>query len=788
MKTFVTSICVLALLVLGVAGCGDRTSNGGVDTGSLDADISIDIAFDLPWNPWDNSSLDIPAGKTSVTQLQSAQASTQCSDGIVNVQDAVELANVVVVSPGFSASSKLDGYYVNDAGLAQTQPWSGMLITLDKTLGVTLQPGDLVAMTVDYLEYYCMSEAEVVTHQVVGTNAVPQPATMNPLDLGSQDPTTAEPWEGVLVMVKDVEVTEAVVPGSDGKDHGDFRVTGGLIVGNDFNCNYMSKSTDQRTVGDRFDAIIGVVTYSFGQYVLMPRWDADLIPEGGMVHDVIEGAEVTDITQEIDPSKTTVEQVQSTGDSLQCTADSIQNFQQGMDMIDVVVTGPKYPASGSLDAYFVAETGLAIAAPLKGITITVDKGAATDFAVGTVLSLKADHTEYYCLSELDVTSFTHVGDGAVPQPMLIDPADLGGQNAAIAEPLEGVLVKVENVAVIQAIELGNDGKDHGSFRVTGDLIVANTYHLPYMNKDTDQRTLGDKFGSITGLVTYSFGKYELLPRWEGDMVPGGTLPDVPPETVSEPTVEPVPDVSDVPDVSEGVLEVFDPGPGEDVKPETTTSKKSVYDIQSAAGSTGCTVEEAEKVMETNVEMQDVVVVSPLVFVSGTIRGYYVSDPLSQATEYTGILVTFPSDWTVDFAMGDMVSITGDYVEHFCLSEIMAATMVKTGTGAVPTAASVSASDFGEGGGFATEPWEGVYVNLADVLTVQDAAGGNKPAWWFKVKTDTVNNIFISNNFDIDNDNANTPVVDDVFTSITGFVKYSWETYLIAPHTIGDLVK
>lgn len=492
-----------------------------------------------------------------------------------------------------------------------------------------------------------------------------------------------------------------------------------------------------------------------------------------------------DITQEINPSKTTVEQVQSTDDSLLCTADSIQNFQQGMDMVDVVVTGPKYSASGSLDAYFVAETGLAIAAPLKGITITVDKGAATDFNVGTVLSLKADHTEYYCLSELDVESFTPAGDGAVPQALLIDAADLGGQNPTIAEPLEGVLVKVENVEVIVAVEPGSDGKDHGSFRATGDLIVANTYHLPYMNEDTDQRTVGDKFASITGLVTYSYGKYELLPRWEGDMVPEGTQPDVPPETVAEPTPEPLPEP--VPDVAEEVMDVYDPDPGEDVKPDTTGVKKSVYTIQSAADSTVCSVEEAEKVMETNIQLQDVVVVSPQVFVSETIRGYYVSDPVSLATDYTGILVTFPSDWTVDFALGDLVSITGDYIEHFCFSQVMATTMDKTGTGTVPSAAVVDADVFGEGGGIASEAWEGVFVNLIGALTVQDASGGNNPAWWFKVKTDTVNNIFISNNFNINDENANMPAVNDEFTSIKGFVKYSWTTYLIAPHNIGDLI-
>lgn len=476
---------------------------------------------------------------------------------------------------------------------------------------------------------------------------------------------------------------------------------------------------------------------------------------------------------------TTISEIQNSDESKQCL-DGFNNYAEGFQLVDVVVTAPRFKASSSLDGYFVAEAGLTTAEPWKGIAVTLDNAQGTDWEAGTVLSLMVDHLEYYCLTELEIVSHQVKGSAAVPAPLTINPADVGSQSADTAEQYEGVLVQVLDVEVTNANVPGSDGKDHGMFEVTGGLVVANDYHLNYMNPGTDQRTVGDKFDAIIGIVSYSYGQYIILPRWNTDLIPEGGLPDTPPppETTPEP----------VPDVSEGVMEVTDPGGGQDVKPETTPTGKTVHDIQSAKPSVQCTVEEQSKLIEANVKLTDVVVASPQVFVSGIIRGYYVSDAVATATDYTGILVTFPSDWTLDFAMGDLVTITGDYVEHFCLSEIDAATMVKTGTGTVPAAAVVGAEAFGEGGGAASEPWEGVFVKMDDVFTVQDAAGGSKPAWWFKVKTGSVNNIFISNNFDIDEDNANTPALNDGFTSIAGFVKYSWGTYLVAPHTIADLVK
>ncbi|NOZ00356.1 MAG: hypothetical protein GXP54_00505 [Deltaproteobacteria bacterium] len=506
---------------------------------------------------------------------------------------------------------------------------------------------------------------------------------------------------------------------------------------------------------------------------------------------------------------TTISEIQNSDNSIKCL-DGFQNYEEGFQLVDVVVTAPRYKASSSKDGYFVAETGLSVAEPWKGVAVTVDSAQGTNYPVGTVLSMMVDHLEYYCFTELEVVSHQDKGTAAVPAPAVINPADVGSQDPATAEQWEGVLVQVNNVEVTEAVVNGSDGKDHGMFRVTGGLIVANDYHLNYMNKDTDQRTLGDKFDAIIGVITYSFGNYELLPRWDADLVPEGGLADTPPEAVSE-TIEPAPEsvedvpnvaedvpetteptpetAEDVPNVSEDVIaEVYDFGPGEEVEPDVNPAVKTVYSIQSADPSAKCAVEENGEVIETGIQLKNVVVTSPKVFVSGSIRGYYVSDQVATAGEYTGILATFPSDWTLDLIPGDIVTVDGDYVEHFCFSEIDATTIDKTGTGAVPAAAQVGADVFAGGGSAASEPWEGVYVKLTDTLTVQDAAGGNKPAWWFKVKTDSANDIFVSNNFDIDDNGANTPAANDVFTSIAGFVKYSWGTYLIAPPAIDDLVK
>jgi len=328
--------------------------------------------------------------------------------------------------------------------------------------------------------------------------------------------------------------------GSDGKDHGSFIATGGLIVADDYHVPYMSTATDARKVGDTFTEIVGVVKYSFDQYILVPRSADDMVLEGAPPGD--QGPDTDrdvpvgqDATTEISTTASTVEAIQSDTRSTGCTAQSIATIQAGLSFTDLVVVSPKFVASKTkLDGYYVSDVNHATAEDFTGAEMTIDVAKATSFQPGDVLKVTGDWIEFYCMTEIKATDAVKTGTATVPAPKVVAAEDL--KALATSEPLEGVLVELDDVAVTTAISLGSDGKDHGAFEVAGGVVIGNDFGLNYMSTATDQRKLGDKFTKIVGVVAYSFGKYTVFPRTDADLVLGNPVtPD---------STEPMPEVSE----------------------------------------------------------------------------------------------------------------------------------------------------------------------------------------------------------------------------------------------------
>ena len=98
----------------------------------------------------------------------------------------------------------------------------------------------------------------------------------------------------------------------------------------------------------------------------------------------------------------------------------------------------------------------------------------------------------------------------------IEPVLLTDICAAVAdgEPLENMYVKVENVDVTNQNADGPDD-DYNEFEVGGCLRIDDQ-----MCPDcwADQPTVGTAYSSITGVFTYTFGNYKLLPNSEDDLV------------------------------------------------------------------------------------------------------------------------------------------------------------------------------------------------------------------------------------------------------------------------------
>ena len=451
----------------------------------------------------------------------------------------------------------------------------------------------------------------------------------------------------------------------------------------------------------------------------------------------------------VPPGKTTISQVQASSASVQCATDGISNPSTGLQMADIVVVSPRFVASWDkntnqpkLHGYYVAEAGLATSAEFKGILMVVDAAKNTDFPPGRVLSVTADHTEYYCMSELKVTAFQELGNATVPAPLeLPDVSILENGGTAGAEPYEGVLVTLHNVPVTHAT--ASDGK--GWFEAGNGIQVVNDFDLQWTP------TVGTTLGSLTGAIKYHFGKYRIVPRSLDDLSEGpGPGPDA---------IEPSPEVI----VADG---------------EVIATKGKVFDIQSSDSSVHCT-NEGNNTIQTGVEIGPVVVTTPMFSASANLDGFYVSDfPVGGAVSYTGILVVVSKTAGIQVAPGDEVVVAGDYKEYYCFSEISAKSVQKTGQ--QPAPAGFPVTDLGpfENGGTAdAEPDEGVLITLKDVVVTATTSSDGKG--WFRVG----NGIEILNDFQVNW----TPTVGVELASLTGVVKYHWGKYRIVPRSVADIV-
>ena len=125
-----------------------------------------------------------------------------------------------------------------------------------------VQVGDEVQVTGDYTEFFGVSELVNPTFTLIQAGTAPAPVDVEPADLISGP--SAEGWEGVLVRISNVEVTN-VNPDAP-RDFDEFEVDGLRIdddIAEDIDNTY--------AFGTTFSEITGIHHFSFSNYKLLPR-------------------------------------------------------------------------------------------------------------------------------------------------------------------------------------------------------------------------------------------------------------------------------------------------------------------------------------------------------------------------------------------------------------------------------------------------------------------------------------------------------------------------------------
>jgi hypothetical protein len=349
--------------------------------------------------------------------------------------------------------------------------WKGVYV-YDASVGPS--QGDRVSITATPDEYYGMTEMKNLTDFQIISSGNPLPPAM---DIGTGDlaggcNAVSEAYEGLLVRVSDVVVTQA--PNS----YGEWYVDDGS--GECQIDDYLFQHSP--AVGDTFGAILGVVQWGFGEYEINPRDAADL------------GLGPPDTAYAIyDVQYNETDQ----GPAGEC-------FPSPFNDLQVTVEGIVTAVTPGLNPYFWLQSpdkGLWSGVYCYDISVTPSQGDR--------LSLTADVDEYYGLTELkNITEFEIISSGN-PLPAVVDleTGDLAGGCNSWSEAYEGMLVRVMDVVVTQEVSTyGEWYVDDGSgqCQVDDDLF----HHEP---------TLGDTFAAIIGVVDYSFDEYEIIPRDAGDI-------------------------------------------------------------------------------------------------------------------------------------------------------------------------------------------------------------------------------------------------------------------------------
>lgn len=299
------SSCVLtsATTTFCTAPVADTTSSSGSDAGSTDTGGGTPDTFqdtappkdtqpDAPVadiKPADTLPVDTgdpgdtapqPTGPMTISEIQQGSVACPSPDPAAwNQLPGVTITGATVVTSQrkLNTDGTMIGMYVQQ-GAGQ---WSGLFVigAKDGPLGA-LNLGDVVNLTGDVKDYYCLTEMYVTAATTTAVGQSPQASVATLYQVGdSAGPTKSEGWEGALVELHNV-VSGGDALGTDGKPHGDFWVgmTKGdmaLRVGAGFPGVYTSvKQADgsflpKYPAGTMLGTVRGVIDYNFGTFRLL---------------------------------------------------------------------------------------------------------------------------------------------------------------------------------------------------------------------------------------------------------------------------------------------------------------------------------------------------------------------------------------------------------------------------------------------------------------------------------------------------------------------------------------
>lgn len=188
-------------------------------------------------------------------------------------------------------------------------PWSGIWVF--GLITDQLVRGQHITVSGKVVENFNHTRIDSITSLIINSsnNPLPPPHYVSTTDIGTKTKGTvsAEKWEGVLIKYEDVSVTDDNADGQSGPGGGGNSNFGEILVADPGNVNTRVELQEGNHryhnqwiagldsipgniriwEGDKFDELIGVLFYSFGNYKLVPRKDDDFIGYTSSADDLI---------------------------------------------------------------------------------------------------------------------------------------------------------------------------------------------------------------------------------------------------------------------------------------------------------------------------------------------------------------------------------------------------------------------------------------------------------------------------------------------------------------------
>jgi hypothetical protein len=170
------------------------------------------------------------------------------------------------------------------------QPWKGIWLTTSDTAAqrqmAGLRNGDSISVTGTVQEQFDVTRLGNITGvlKVSSGNAEPAavPRTTGSLNVNNGT-ASAEPYEGMLVTLTNVTVTNVAPTFSDPTEYSVNDGSGPALVQRSGKYSYSNVPADTSSgmiilrVGNTISSLTGIVYYSFSQYKFVPRTDADFV-------------------------------------------------------------------------------------------------------------------------------------------------------------------------------------------------------------------------------------------------------------------------------------------------------------------------------------------------------------------------------------------------------------------------------------------------------------------------------------------------------------------------------